>query len=45
LSEAATSVVKNCIQEAIDENFKIMIRPDHVVLQKKMILKANSGVQ
>jgi deoxyribose-phosphate aldolase len=47
LSEVAnTSVVKNCIQEAIDENFKlIMIRPDHVVLAKEMILKANSGVQ
>lgn len=47
LSESAnTSVVKTCIQEAIDENFKlIMIRPDHVVLAKEMILKANSVVQ
>jgi len=47
LSESAnTSVVKTCIQEAIDENFKlIMIRPDHVVLAKEMILKAGSAVQ
>lgn len=47
LSESAnTSVVKTCIQEAIDENFKlIMIRPDHVVLAKEMILKANSAVK
>jgi deoxyribose-phosphate aldolase len=47
LSESAnTSVVKTCIQEAIDENFKlIMIRPDHVVLAKEMILKASSAVQ
>lgn len=44
LSEAEnTIVVKNAIQEAIDEGFKlIMIRPEHVVLAKEMILKANS---
>lgn len=47
LSEADnTIVVKNCIQEAIDEKFKvIMIRPDHVVLAKQMIVSAGSGVQ
>ena len=39
-------IVKQCIQEAIDENFKlIMIRPDHVPLAKKMINEVNSGVQ
>lgn len=38
-------VVKNCIQEAIDYDFKlIMIRPDQVVLAKKMIEAANSKV-
>lgn len=38
-----TIVVKNAIQEAIDEGFKlIMIRPEHVVLAKEMISKANS---
>ena len=44
LSEAEnTIVVKNAIQEAIVEGFKlIMIRPEHVVLAKEMILKANS---
>jgi deoxyribose-phosphate aldolase len=44
LSEAEnTIVVKNAIQEAIDEGFKlIMIRPEHVVLAKEMISKANS---
>jgi deoxyribose-phosphate aldolase len=36
-------IVKECIQEAIDENFKlIMIRPDHVALAKQMIVKSNS---
>lgn len=41
-----TIVVKQCIQEAIDENFKlIMIRPDHVPLAKQMIVKSNSGLQ
>ncbi|MCW1147152.1 deoxyribose-phosphate aldolase [Flavobacterium lacisediminis] len=40
-----TEVVINCIQEAIDNDFKlIMIRPDKVVLAKKMIQKANSKV-
>ncbi|KIM09768.1 MAG: deoxyribose-phosphate aldolase [Sulfurovum sp. FS06-10] len=43
--EENTQVVKNCIQEAIDNNFKlIMIRPDKVALAKEMILKANSKV-
>ena len=38
-----TEVVKNCIQEAIDEDFKlIMIRPNMVTLAKKMISEANS---
>ena len=38
-------MVKNCIQEAIDYDFKlIMIRPDQVVLDKKMIEAANSKV-
>lgn len=47
LSEADnTAVVKNTVQEAIDEKFKlIMIRPEQVVLAKEMILKANSVVQ
>mgnify|MGYP005852466907 CR=1 FL=1 len=40
-----TQIVKNCIQEAIDCNFKlIMIRPDKVVLAKKMIQQAKSKV-
>ena len=40
-----TEVVKNCIQEAIDNDFKlIMIRPDKVTLAKKMIDEANSKV-
>lgn len=43
--EKNTEVVKNCIQEAIDNNFKlIMIRPDKVVLAKEMIQKSNSKV-
>jgi deoxyribose-phosphate aldolase len=38
-----TEIVKNCIQEAIDNNFKlIMIRPDKITLAKKMINEANS---
>lgn len=38
-------VAKGFIQEAIDENFKlIMIRPDRVALAKKMITEANSKV-
>jgi len=40
------NVAKGFIQEAIDENFKlIMIRPDRVSLAKKMITDANSTVQ
>ena len=40
------NVTKGFIQEAIDENFKlIMIRPDRVSLAKKMIADANSTVQ
>lgn len=40
-----TEVVKNCIQEAIEYDFKlIMIRPDKVALAKKMIQEANSKV-
>ncbi|MDG2433194.1 deoxyribose-phosphate aldolase [Flavobacterium sp.] len=47
LSEAEnTLVVQQCIKEAIDENFKlIMIRPDQVTLAKHMITEAGSGVQ
>ena len=40
-----TEVVVNCIQEAIDNDFKlIMIRPDKVALAKNMIHEANSKV-
>ena len=40
-----TEVVVNCIQEAIDNDFKlIMIRPDKVALAKKMIQDAKSKV-
>jgi deoxyribose-phosphate aldolase len=40
-----TQVVQNFIQEAIDENFKlVMIRPDKVKLAKEMIVNANSKV-
>lgn len=43
--EKNTEVVKSYIQEAIDNNFKlIMIRPDKVILAKEMIQKANSKV-
>ncbi len=47
LSEAEnTEIVKEFIQEAIDENFKlIMIRPDMVSIASKMIADANSPVQ
>lgn len=41
-----TTIAKGFIQEAIDENFKlIMIRPNMVSLAKKMITDANSTVQ
>lgn len=40
-----TQVVQNFIQEAIDENFKlVMIRPDKVKLAKETIVNANSKV-
>ena len=40
-----TEIVVNCIQEAIDNDFKlIMIRPDKVALAKKMIQEAKSKV-
>nr|WP_315147576.1 deoxyribose-phosphate aldolase [uncultured Flavobacterium sp.] len=47
LTEAENTIVaKEFIQEAIDENFKlIMIRPDIVPLANKMITEANSPVQ
>jgi len=47
LSEAENTIVaKEFIQEAIDQQFKlIMIRPDIVSLAKKMITDANSPVQ
>ena len=47
LSEVENAiVVKNNIQEAIEEQFKlIMIRPDMVSLAKKMIADANSNLQ
>lgn len=47
LSDAEnTIIVKEFIQEAIDENFKlIMIRPDMLSLASKMIIEANSVVQ
>jgi len=38
-------IVKTCIQEAIDEEFKlIMIRPEMITLAKEMISKAKSKV-
>jgi deoxyribose-phosphate aldolase len=38
-------IVKKCIQEAINEDFKlIMIRPNHIGLAKKMIVNARSKV-
>ncbi len=41
-----TKIVKEHIQEAIDENFKlIMIRPDMVSMASEMIVEANSAVQ
>lgn len=47
LSEAENTIIaKEFIQEAIDENFKlIMIRPNMVSLANKMITDANSPVQ
>lgn len=47
LSEAEnTIIVKEFIQEAIDENFKlIMIRPNMVALAHEMIVNAQSAVQ
>lgn len=43
--EENAEVVKKCIQEAIDYDFKlIMIRPDKVALAKKMIQESNSKV-
>lgn len=40
-----TKVVQKFIQEAIDEEFKlVMIRPDQVKLAKEMIVKSNSAV-
>ena len=40
-----TIIVRNSIQEAIEERFKlIMIRPDKVALAKEMILKAKSNL-
>lgn len=47
LTEAENSIIaKEFIQEAIDENFKlIMIRPEFVVLANKMITESNSLVQ
>lgn len=46
LSKAENAiVVKKCIQEAIDEHFKlIMIRPNMVSTAKEMITKANSSL-
>ncbi|WP_281235334.1 deoxyribose-phosphate aldolase [Flavobacterium gelatinilyticum] len=46
ISEEENSlVVKNAIQEAIDEEFKlIMIRPEYVSLAKEMIVNANSAL-
>ncbi|MES2812416.1 MAG: deoxyribose-phosphate aldolase [Bacteroidota bacterium] len=41
--EENSLVVKNAIQEAIDQSFKlIMIRPEHVKMARKMIDDANS---
>jgi deoxyribose-phosphate aldolase len=38
-----SKIVANCIQEAIDEHFKlVMIRPEMVSLAKKMIVSQNS---
>lgn len=44
--EENTKIVKEFIQEAIDENFKlIMIRPNMVSMASEMIIEANSAVQ
>ena len=41
--EQDTEIVSTCIQEAIDENFKlVMIRPKHVALASKMVAGTNS---
>ena len=47
ISEAENIVIATeFIQEAIDENFKlIMIRPNRVALAKEMIVEAKSTVQ
>lgn len=47
LNECENEIIaKRFIQEAIDEDFKlIMIRPDRVALAKKMVFNANSKVQ
>lgn len=47
LSEVENTIIaKEFIQEAIDENFKlIMIRPNMVAVASKMIIEANSSVQ
>lgn len=43
--EENTKIVQKFIQEAVDENFKlIMIRPEMVSLAKKMIIKSKSKV-
>lgn len=43
--EENLEIVKNTIQEAIDEKFKlVMIRPEAVMLAKQMIIKAESKV-
>ncbi|WP_136667461.1 deoxyribose-phosphate aldolase [Flavobacterium sp. H122] len=43
--EENTQVVKNTIQEAIEEDFKlVMIRPEHVKMARKMIDETNSRV-
>ena len=44
--EENTKIVKGFIQEAIDENFKlIMIRPNQVAVAKKMIADAGSNLE
>lgn len=46
LAEENIKIVENCIQEAIDEKFKlIMIRPEMVSTAKKMIKNAHSALQ
>jgi deoxyribose-phosphate aldolase len=44
--EENSKTVKMYVQEAIDENFKlIMIRPDMVAIARKMIVESNSALQ